>query len=131
MKKVFSLIALLLAVLFVFAACTNNSADTETTTAAVEKHLDYEVVDANGNTETFHINTTKETVGEALQEAGVLAGTEGDYGLYITSVNGIIADYSIDGTYWAFYVNDEYAAKGVDQTPIVEGEVYSFRVEKG
>lgn len=133
MKKILSLIALSLAVLFVFASCSGNTADNETTTttAGVEKHLDYEVVDADGNAETSHIHTTKETVGEALQEAGVLAGTEGDYGLYITSVNGIVADYNIDGTYWAFYVNDAYATKGADQTPIVEGELYSFRVEKG
>ncbi len=131
MKKVISSVTLFLAVLFVFAACSGNTSDNGTTTAAVEKQLDYEIVDVNGNAETFHIHTTKDTVGEALQEAGVLAGTEGDYGLYITSVNGVVADYSIDGTYWAFYVNNEYATQGADLTPIVEGELYSFRIEKG
>ncbi len=131
MKKIYSLITLSLAVLFVFASCTSMPADNGTTNPPVEKRLDYEVVDAEGNTETFHIYTTKETVGEALQEAGILAGTEGDYGLYITSVNGIVADYNIDGTYWAFYIDGEMAAQGVDQTTIVQGELYSFRVEKG
>lgn len=131
MKKIISLIALSLAVLFVFAACSNTAPTDKTTNPPVQKRLDYEVIDAEGNAETFQIYTTEETVGEALQEAGILAGSEGDYGLYITSVNGIVADYSIDGTYWAFYINDEYAMQGVDKTPIIQGELYSFRVEKG
>ena len=46
------------------------------------------------------------------------------------TVNGITADYDADGVYWAFYINGEYAQTGVDTTPIVEGEEYSFRIEK-
>ena len=58
------------------------------------------------------------------------AGDEGEYGLYVKTVNGITADYDKDGAYWAFYVNGEYASSGVDSTPIAEGESYCFRVEK-
>ena len=52
-----------------------------------------------------------------------------DYGLYVKEVNGITADYDVDGTYWAFYINDEYASTGVDSTNITEGDNYSFKVE--
>lgn len=50
--------------------------------------------------------------------------------LYVKTVNGITADYDTDQTYWAFYVNGEYASTGVDSTPVNEGDTYEFKVEK-
>ena len=88
------------------------------------------VVDKEGTESSFEIHTDKETVGEALFECGLIAGEEGAYGLYIKEVNGITADYDVDGTYWAFYINDEYAPSGVDTTTITEGDTYTFKVEK-
>lgn len=87
------------------------------------------VVDKNGNETSFEIHTDQETVGEALLDLSLIAGTEGGYGLYVETVNGITVDYDTDGAYWAFYINDDYAQTGVDSTPITEGDVYSFRVE--
>ena len=88
------------------------------------------VVDADGNETDFVINTDKETVGDALLEQNLIEGEEGDYGLYVKTVNGITADYDTDHTYWAFYVNGEYASTGVDSTPVNEGDTYEFKVEK-
>lgn len=88
------------------------------------------VVDADGNETNFVVNTDKETVGDALSEQNLIEGEEGDYGLYVKTVNGITADYDTDGTYWAFYVNGEYASTGVDSTPVNEGDTYEFKVEK-
>ena len=90
----------------------------------------FTVVDKEGIKTDFEIHTDKETVGEALMDVGLIEGEEGEYGLYVKTVNGIIADYDIDQTYWAFYVNDEYALSGVEATPIEEGKVYCFKVEK-
>ncbi len=87
------------------------------------------VVDAEGQETLFEIHTDKETVGEALQELGLIDGEDGEYGLYVKTVNGITADYDKDGKYWAFYINGEYAQAGVDSTNIVEGESYSLKVE--
>lgn len=89
----------------------------------------FTVVDKDGNETPFEIHTDKETVGEALTELGLVEGEEGGYGLYVKTVNGITADYDKDGTYWAFYVNGEYAPSGVDSTVITEGNHYSFKVE--
>ena len=50
--------------------------------------------------------------------------------MYVKKVNGILADYNIDKTYWAFYINGEYAFSGVDTTPVENGATYSFKVEK-
>lgn len=95
-----------------------------------EKSFVAEVVDADGNTVKFTVQTNEKTVGEALQKLGVIDGEEGDYGLYIKTVNGITADYNKDGVYWAFYVDGEYAMTGADMTDVVDGTVYTFRVEK-
>ena len=88
------------------------------------------VEDKEGTVTSFEIHTDKEMVGEALQECGLLEGEEGPYGLYVKTVNGITADYDVDQTYWAFYINGEYAMTGVDVTEITEGDTYSLKVEK-
>lgn len=90
----------------------------------------FSVVDKDGNETAFEIHTDKETVGEALMEHDLIAGDESEYGLYVTTVNGITADYDKDGMYWAFYINGEYAQTGVDSMPVEEGESYSFQIEK-
>ncbi len=52
----------------------------------------------------------------------------GDYGMYITSVNGLKAD---DGqkTYWAIYVNGEYGQYGADLQPVNDGDAYALKLE--
>jgi outer membrane lipopolysaccharide assembly protein LptE/RlpB len=83
-------------------------------------------VEVEENSVTFTIHTDAETVGQALLDLGLIAGEESQYGLYIKQVNGMTADYDIDQTYWAFYINGEYGMTGVDTTPIFESEVYSL-----
>ncbi len=88
------------------------------------------VVDKDGNEMSFEIHTDKTIVGEALLDVELIQGETSEYGLYVKTVNGITADYDVDQTYWAFYVNGEYATAGVDTTTIEEGATYSFKVEK-
>ena len=90
----------------------------------------FTVVDKDGNETNFEIHTDKETVGDALLELELIDGEVGEFGLYVKNVNGITADYDVDQTYWAFYVNGEYAMSGVDATTIEEGMTYAFKVEK-
>jgi len=90
----------------------------------------FTVTDKDGNETAFEIHTDKTIVGDALQELELIAGEMGDYGLYVKTVNGITADYDVDGTYWAFYIDGEYAMTGVDATEIVVGSSYAFKVEK-
>ena len=88
------------------------------------------VVDGDGNETDFVIHTDAKTVGDALLEQNLIEGDDSEYGLYVKTVNGVTADYDTDGTYWAFYINDEYASTGVDSTPVTDGDIYMFRVEK-
>lgn len=72
---------------------------------------------AEGRTVTFTIHTDAEFLRGALEENGLIAGDESEFGLYVKSVNGMAADYEADGLYWSLYVDGEYATSGVDTTP--------------
>ena len=87
-------------------------------------------VKAEEETVTFTIKTDKDTVGAALIEHGLIEGEEGQYGLYVKVVNGIRADYDLDKRYWAFYVDGEYAMKGIELTEIDEGAKYRLEYAK-
>ena len=93
------------------------------------KEFAFTVVDADGVETNLEIHTDKETVGEALLDLGVIAGEDGEYGLYVKTVNGLTVDFEEDGKYWAFYIDGEYGMTGVDATTITEGASYAFKVE--
>ena len=113
------------------AAENASSADSNVTVLGEGKtQFSFTVVDKDGNATEFEIHTDKATVGEALLELNLITGDEGPYGLYVKKVNGITADYDVDQTYWAFYVNDAYATGGVDTTAVEAGAKYAFKVEK-
>ncbi|MCM1155024.1 MAG: DUF4430 domain-containing protein [Roseburia sp.] len=106
-----------------------SSAEDSTQLGEGSSEFAFTVVDKDGNETAFTIHTDKETVGEALLELGLIVGDESEYGLYVKTVNGITADYDTDGTYWAFYINGEYAQTGVDSTAVTAGADYTFKVE--
>ena len=53
-------------------------------------------------------------------------GTDGEYGLYIDSVNALKADYNVDKAYWAIYVNGEYGQLGADTQPVNDGDSFKL-----
>ncbi len=83
-------------------------------------------VEAGEQKVTFTVHTDAETVGAALVEHDLIAGEDSQYGLYVKVVNGITADYDVDQSYWAFYINGEMAMTGVDSTSIDESATYKL-----
>ena len=130
-KVVLSVLSLVLivAMALTFSACGNDS-NTNTGDAKVEKSFVFKVVDLDGSEKSFDIKTDAKTVGEALVNEKLISGEQGDYGLMVDTVNGIKYDYTADGAYWAFYINNEMAMTGVDSTDIVDGATYSFVATK-
>ncbi len=140
----FCSMVLIAAMALSMTACnaTNETGDTSTTTqdsstlseanvlGEGKTEFTFVVTDAEGKETTFEIHTDKTTVGEALTEVDLIAGEDSEYGLMVTTVNGITVDYDKDGAYWAFYVDGEYATSGVDSTPVTAGSTYAFKVEK-
>lgn len=111
-----------------------NSVANDTASATVtekgegQNNFTFSFSDLEGTEKTYKILTDKTTVGEALLELELISGENGDYGLMVTSVEGISVDTSSE--YWAFYVNGEYAMTGVDSTKIENGATYTLKVEK-
>ena len=136
MKKISSLILALLLILPLVVSC-NGGYDTapkegiweSATIGKGDKTFTLEIVTEDKSV-THTIKTDKKTVGEALTEVGLLEGEDGPYGLYVKRVNGVLADYDIDKTYWAFYINGEYSSTGVDMTDIEENATYKLSKEK-
>lgn len=88
------------------------------------------VADKNGSETYFTVSTDETNLATALKNLGLIEGEESQYGLFIKKVNGIVADYNIDKTYWALYVNGEYSNVGADSVTIKSGETYKFAVSK-
>ena len=101
----------------------------DTTLGTGEKTVTVSVT-AGEKTIVFTVNTNADTLGAALLENGIVEGENGAYGLYIKRVNGILADYDIDQSYWGFYQNGEMMMVGVDGTVITGGESFELVYEK-
>ena len=143
-KNFFSLLILILlvaAVAFSMISCDKNTSDTPNAPSESELNnaiplgegqtkFTFTVTFGDGSTKAYTINTDQTTVGGALVELGLISGEDGPYGLMVYNVAGETHDYNVDQSYWAFYINGEYAMTGVDSTDIVVGTTYSFKAEK-
>ena len=125
MKKIISLL-LALAMLFTLAACgAKEEAPAEPVSFKVV------VTDLEGNESTYEYTSNAPSVGEALVAEGLIEAHEASFGLFIDAVNGIAADWDKDQTYWAFYINGEYAVTGIGETEITAGATYNLTLTKG
>lgn len=75
---------------------------------------------------TFTIHTDKENLEEALVEHQLIDGDEGPFGIYIKKVNGIVADYDTDKTYWALSKGGVEAATGANGAILADGDCYEL-----
>ena len=126
MKRTLSLL-LALVMVFALTACGAK----EEAPAADAVSFKVVVTDLDGKETTFEYSSNAASVGEALVAEGLIEGHETEYGRYIDTVNGITADWDADQTYWAFYINGEYATTGIDGTEIVADTTYGLTLTKG
>lgn len=148
MKQVLSLLLciVLVAAMALFAVgCNDNTTPTNsenpapstdaqsqpeaTSVGEGQKVFTFEVVDTEGKKTTFEVHTDEKIVGTALTKLNLIAGEQGDYGLYVKTVNGITLDWDQHGKFWAFYVNGESSLTGVDSVEVTPGATYSFKAE--
>jgi len=124
------LIAALLAVLL----CVYRKFGPKTQTGT--KAYTVEVVDNNGDKKSYQGKTDAEYLSGLMDELTAegdfsYEGTQSDYGLYITTINGVTADYDKDKAYWSIYVNGEVGQYGADSQPVADGDDFQFVYEKG
>lgn len=123
-KKIIGIVAFILLVVVLVAAYLVF----RPSASAGEKSITIEVVNSAQETTSYDVDTEAEFLRQAMEEADGLefSGSEGDYGMMLSTVNGETADFEKDGAYWSVMVNGEYGNYGIDQQPVVDGDVYQL-----
>lgn len=94
------------------------------------KNVTLSVINETGETTSYAAKTDALVLQELMEELKSdgfsYSGTESEYGLMIDTVNGVRADYTLDGAYWSFYVNDAYCNYGISEQPVNDGDSFSI-----
>ena len=119
--KLVAVIALIAAMAFAFITFSEKPVEGS-------KAITIEVVDNNQQSKTYSVKTDAEYLRQAMDEAEGLTydGSDGPYGFSVSTVNGVVADWNVDQSYWAFFVNDEYCDYGVDSQPINDLDAFKI-----
>ena len=101
----------------------------ESSEAAAE--ATFTIVDADGNSTEFALSITEgEKLSDALVAAGVISKEEAAAG-FVTTVNGVTADYNADGAWWCLTdAAGEMTTVGVADIELHNGDSYAFTYTK-
>lgn len=120
-----SLVLALLMTAFVAAGCSGGGGSD-----GVKKTVTLTVVHRDGSSKEFSVETTREMLGAALQDEKLIEGEDGQYGLFVTSVDGEAADAGAK-EWWCLTKGGEMVNTGVDSTPVEDGAAYEFTLTTG
>ena len=124
-KKIIGMILALVALIILFAMLfvTFRAKPVDGT-----KNITIEVIDNTATSILYEITTTADFLQEAIEETEGLevTGTDGEFGLMVDTVNGIRADFTLDGAYWSFNVNGDYCNYGISEQPILDGDKFQI-----
>ena len=95
------------------------------------KAITIEVVNSKQESEIYELKTDAMYLEQAMEEAKGLEydGYESEFGFTVTTVNGEVADFTVDSSYWSFYVNDEYCNYGISEQPVEDGDAFKIIYE--
>lgn len=97
---------------------------------AGEKELGLTVVYADESSDEFTLCTDAEFLRGALEEQQLIAGDEGEFGLFIKTVNGVTVDES-QQQWWCLTQGGAEVMTGVDSTPIADGDHFELTLVTG
>ena len=92
------------------------------------KKISIEVVDKDGTSTLYELNTDAEFLQQAMDETEGLTygGAETQYGFTVDTINEVRADYTKDKAYWSFYVNTAYCNYGISAQPVADGDAFQI-----
>lgn len=120
---VIALLALIAAAVFVYVRFSPKA-------QAGSKTLGILIVHSDCEQKMLSVQTDAETLRDALEPEGIIAGDEGEYGLFVKTVDGETADDSRQ-QWWCITKGGEQLMTGVDETLIADGEQYEFTLTTG
>lgn len=86
--------------------------------------FDFIVTHSDGKKVAYAVETTKDNLGDALLENEIIEGDEGQFGIYVTVINGEEASWDKDKAYWYFYKDGEALLESISATPIANGDKF-------
>ena len=90
-----------------------------------KKTITVTVVYEDKSTKDFTIKTNEDWLRGALEQEKLISGSESEWGLYVTVVDGVEVDAD-KNQWWAFYLGDEMLMTGVDTTPVNDGDHFNI-----
>lgn len=120
--KIFVSLMLIAVMAFYLVACDKN----EVVNDGKEITITVAVTNKAGETTETEIKTTATNLADALIGVGMIEGYTDTYGFTVTAVNGEVADFNVDSSYWALSKNGEYLMTGASSTYIADGEHYEL-----
>lgn len=121
-KLIIAVVALVAVVALMIGISVMNQPET----SQGAKTITVTVVHKDGTSKDFEYHTDEKFLGAVILAEGLVEGEEGPYGLMISAVDGEVADWNVDQSYWALFVGEEYATTGADTTPINDGDVFKL-----
>ena len=131
-KLIAGVVALIVVIAILLGVYLNNRQPT----TSGSKTITVSVFDTVGSTEasnTATITTDEEYLRGALEQedSGIsISGSESEYALYVTTVDGVTADDSKQ-QWWYFTKGGEMLNTGVDSTPIADGDTFEITLTEG
>ena len=95
-----------------------------------DKHIVVEVVHADGASKEYEYDTDEEYLRNVLEPAGLIAGEDSEYGMFVKTVDG----YTVDDAkqeWWCFTQDGGQVNTGVDTTPVADGDHFEITLMTG
>lgn len=124
MKKLFALL-LTLALVFGLCGCAAAGQPKETSGDGEKIQLTVIVVHEDQKEKIFLYEVDGGMLGDILEQEGLIQSEGADDGMFHT-VDGEKADWNEKQSYWAFYIENEYAMTGIYDTPVENGVNYKL-----
>lgn len=120
----------IVALVVVIAAMAGVYMATRPETVAGGKTVTIEIVHKDGTVKKLEYTTEAEYLADLLLEKELVTGyASEEYGFTIESVDGVTADWNVDGAYWALYEGEEYATSSAAGIVLLDGGVYRLVYE--
>ncbi|MEE0421062.1 MAG: DUF4430 domain-containing protein [Lachnospiraceae bacterium] len=95
-----------------------------------DKKITVKVIHGDQTERTFVYQTDEEYLGAVLKADKLAEGDEGQFGMFITSVDGEKAD-DTKQQWWCLTKKGEQVNTSADQTPISDGDTYELTLTEG